>query len=160
MDLNLFTDMANHHINEWKLPELGWTWGFNQRRRALGVCKHQEKKLYFSTEFILINPTGVMLDTIKHEIAHALVGPNIGHSVIWKRKALEVGAIPKSCAVGNVSPQGRYVAQCCGIIRHFHRRPKYDIRVCTRCNRPVVVRERIGDVSSQARFISQILDGV
>ena len=33
-----------------------------------------------------------ILDTIRHEIAHALVGPGHGHSIVWQHAAKQVGA--------------------------------------------------------------------
>lgn len=161
MDINLFCDVANHHINEWKLPAMGWKWGFNNRKRALGLCDYREKKLFFSTDFVLINPPEIMIDVIKHEIAHALAGPFARHGYIWKQKAIEVGARPRSCQANAISVEGKYFVECvpCNVKYYYHRRPKYDIRICRKCRSRLVIKEN-NSVSSKTRFISSILDGV
>lgn len=40
-------------------------------------------------------------DTILHEIAHALVGPNHCHDLVWKAKCLEIGATPRRCGASH-----------------------------------------------------------
>jgi SprT protein len=57
-------------------------------------------------------------DTILHEIAHALVGPNVGHGLRWRLKCVEIGAKPERLAgeeaVSTAKPN--YVIECsaCG----------------------------------------------
>src|SRR4051812_12271673 len=65
------------------------------------------------------------LDTLLHEIAHALVGPGHGHGPAWRRKCREVGARPVRCGPADM-PAGRWRARCGGCGRAFdrHRRPK------------------------------------
>lgn len=68
-----------------------------------------------------------MLDTILHEVAHALVGPGHGHDEVWKATCLEVGARPERCYGEEVEmPKGRWRATCggCGREHDRHRRPK------------------------------------
>jgi hypothetical protein len=38
-----------------------------------------------------------IVDTILHEIAHALVGPRHGHDTVWKAKCTDIGARPERC---------------------------------------------------------------
>lgn len=146
-------------MEKWNLPAMGWKWEYNNLKRTLGLCNYREKKLFFSTAFIPINPPEIILDVVLHEIAHALVGPNFGHSNVWKRKAREVGAKPRSCQGNAISPEGKYKLECgCGLVHHFHRQPKYDVYRC-RCGKQIYVKVN-NNVSSKARVISSILDGV
>jgi predicted SprT family Zn-dependent metalloprotease len=102
-----------------------WSFGFNRRLRSLGLCVFHRKVIELSVHLIERNGPEEVLDTILHEIAHALVGPGRGHDAVWKRKCLEVGAVPKSCSQAEM-PEGRWRAKCktCGTLFHRHRRPK------------------------------------
>ena len=102
-----------------------WSFGFNRRKRSLGLCVYHRKAIELSVHLIERNGPEEVLDTILHEIAHALVGPNHGHDAVWKRKCLEVGASPKSCGQAEMF-EGRWRARCnfCGTNFHRHRKPK------------------------------------
>ena len=54
-----------------------------------------------------------VLDTILHEIAHALVGPQHGHDAVWRAKAREIGCTGERC-VSSDSPRvpGDWVGRC------------------------------------------------
>ncbi len=102
-----------------------WSFGLNNRKRSLGVCFHPRKAIELSVHLIARNGGEEVLDTLLHEIAHALVGPGHGHDAVWKRKCLEVGARPERCGNADM-PAGRWQAVCpgCGITFHRHRRPE------------------------------------
>ena len=159
MEIKVFEQSVTDLREKWNLPALGWKWQYNSLKRTLGQCNYREKKLFFSTEFIPINPPEIIFDVIKHEIAHALVGPTNRHNNVWKRKAIEVGARPETCQNNAVSPEGRYILECeCGEVNYMHRRPKYLIYRCTKCRSRVFVKEN--NVQSKSRLISSILESV
>jgi predicted SprT family Zn-dependent metalloprotease len=79
--------------DEPSLSELGWTFRLSNRKRAVGTCIHDEKVIEVSKYYIESHPDEIE-DTIRHEIAHALVGPGHGHDYVWRRKCVEVGANP------------------------------------------------------------------
>ena len=43
------------------------------------------------------NPPEKVLDTLLHEIAHALAGPKARHGPVWKAIAKKLGATPRAC---------------------------------------------------------------
>src|SRR5271165_928788 len=91
----------------------------------MGLCAYARRTIELSTYFVERNGQEEILDTVLHEIAHALVGPGHGHDAVWKRKCVEIGARPARC--GNAEmPEGRWRASCRNCGRHFnrHRRPK------------------------------------
>lgn len=102
-----------------------WTFAFNRRKRAMGYCYCGIKTIELSVYFVESNPEEVIRDTLLHEIAHALVGPEHGHDEVWKAKCREVGAKPERYGSA-VMPLGRWRAQChcCGKRFHRHRKPK------------------------------------
>jgi predicted SprT family Zn-dependent metalloprotease len=68
-----------------------------------------------------------VLDTILHEIAHALAGHKAGHGPAWKAKCAQIGAKPKRCFGREIKmPDGRWRAVCGGCRKLFsqHRKPK------------------------------------
>ena len=116
--------MARHGLH-------GWQFGFNRNVRRAGVCRFPRPprpgRIELSAFFVARNPEGEVLDTILHEIAHALVGHRHGHDDVWKAKCREVGARPERCFDDAVDmPKGRWRAVCpgCGGEHTRHRRPK------------------------------------
>lgn len=105
------------------LPE--WTFAFNRRKRALGLCVYRRRTIELSIHFVLRNTREEIVDTVLHEIAHALVGPNHGHDAVWRKKCLEIGARPLRCGQAAM-PAGRWRARCgqCGLDFHRYRKPK------------------------------------
>lgn len=110
----------------------GWTFAFDRSRLRAGQCKVWPGKaggrITLSAHFVDLNSEAEILDTILHEIAHALVGIGHGHDKVWQAKCREIGARPERC-FDNASvkmPQGRWVAECpgCGQRFHRHRRPR------------------------------------
>ena len=102
-----------------------WTFAFNRRKRCLGLCLYQLRTIELSVFLVKGSSQEEILDTILHEIAHALVCPEHGHNAVWKRKCLEIGARPVRC--GQVEmPIGPWRASCghCGQNFHRHRKPK------------------------------------
>lgn len=110
--------MAAHGLHD-------WSFRFNRRKRALGVCFYSRRALELSTHFVEVNTLEEVRDTILHEIAHALVGPGHGHGALWKAKCVEIGARPERCGAADM-PAGRWRALCgaCGASYHRHRRPR------------------------------------
>jgi predicted SprT family Zn-dependent metalloprotease len=113
----------------------GWSFAFNRRKLSLGFCRYGCRRIEMSIDFVERNSQEEILDTILHEIAHALVGPGHGHDVVWKRKCLEIGAKPHRCGPAEM-PEGRWKAQCrsCAMRFHRYRKPKR-LRgwYCVRC---------------------------
>jgi predicted SprT family Zn-dependent metalloprotease len=110
--------MARHGLS-------GWTFGFNRRKRTLGLCRYGPQAIELSIHLVDRNDADEVRDTILHEIAHALVGPGHGHDPVWKAKAAEVGARPERCGQADM-PEGRWRARCacCGQGFSRHRRPR------------------------------------
>ncbi len=82
--------MAQHGLHDWRF-------GYNKRKRSMGVCHYQGKLIELSVYLVDRNGEEEVRDTILHEIAHALVGPGHGHDKVCKRKCLKVGARPQRC---------------------------------------------------------------
>lgn len=115
--------MAKHGLS-------GWAFRFNGNVRRAGVCWYPTRarpgRIELSRHFVSRNPEAEVLDTILHEIAHALVGPTHGHDAVWRAKCVELGARPERCYGSQVRmPQGKWRATCpaCRAEYDRHRRP-------------------------------------
>jgi predicted SprT family Zn-dependent metalloprotease len=103
----------------------GWSFAFNRRKRSMGLCRYGEKVIELSIHLVDRNGPEEILDTILHEIAHALVGRRHGHDAVWKAKCIEIGAQPQRCGQADM-PEGRWRATCrsCGQVFSRHRKPR------------------------------------
>jgi predicted SprT family Zn-dependent metalloprotease len=79
----------------------------------------------------------LIVESVKHEIAHALVGPGHGHGEVWQRQAAELGIPPVRCALAAKMPLGKWNASCptCAKFFSLYRKPKHlDVRRwCMQC---------------------------
>lgn len=83
--------LAKDKMKEHGLTERGWWFEFDRAKRRFGCCHHSLKKITMSSALTELNSEEVVLDTILHEIAHALVSARHGHDAVWRRKAIEIG---------------------------------------------------------------------
>lgn len=83
------------------------------------------KYMGLSSYYIMLNDEDEIRETILHEIAHIIVGPEKGHGAEWKLAAKRIGAKPERCSRTAATPPGRYQA------------------FCQECNKIVATRHRI-----------------
>lgn len=97
MQLQDAIQLTNAELRKWGLND--WTLKFNNRlTRALGRCVFNKKTIELQTRFVKENSEAVVLNTIRHEIAHALAGYKAGHGREWRMWAIKVGANPEATA--------------------------------------------------------------
>lgn len=83
--------MDLHGLKDWRL-------GFSAAKRRYGMCSYKRRTIEISLHHAVDGLTDEVVDTILHEIAHALAGPSAGHGPKWKQIAISIGATPKACA--------------------------------------------------------------
>ncbi len=117
----------------------GWSVEFSDRAvRTLGLCIYRRKVIRLSRSLVELNEPATVAEVVRHEIAHARVGPGHGHDQVWRRMAVLVGARPVRCAPDVVLPPGRWAAVCptCKRVFFLYRRPKLGrVRWCRACGR-------------------------
>jgi len=82
----LRTELNNNGLADWSVR-------LNQNANShfLGLCSHKDKCIILSAHHIDIHPTEDVKNTIRHEVAHALVGPGQGHNDVWASMARTIG---------------------------------------------------------------------
>ena len=114
-----------------------WRFQFDRAKRRFGCCWSSRKMITLSRPLTFLNEVDEVRDTILHEIAHALV-PG-GHTRAWRRKCIEIGAVPRRCFSGTAvkMPQIRrrhqYVARCQCAEGHTRKRRPSVAYICRRC---------------------------
>lgn len=113
MNLTDAERLANELIQK-HCPDYIFVWDNAVKR--FGSCDCNKKTITLSKPLTELNEESHVKNTILHEIAHALT-PYHHHDAIWKRKCIEIGAIPRRCYDPSVSrPNPKYLLVCntCG----------------------------------------------
>jgi len=126
MDVGVLTEIASREMALHGLR--GWTFRLTTAKRQLGACKYRPKRIEISEYYARNSPDESVLDTLRHEIAHALAGPAAKHGPAWKAIAARLGAAPRACddSAGTVVAPGDWQAVCpsCRKTYHRYRTPK------------------------------------
>lgn len=135
MDLERLAALAAEHLAKNGLT--GWTFALSNSKRRLGVCKYRPKRIEIGAYYAAHNPEVAVLDTLLHEIAHALAGPGAGHGPAWRAVAERLGATPRArdTSPDTVTPPGNWRAVCpaCRRTHHRYKRPLARARYHCRC---------------------------
>lgn len=109
-------EMAKHALTD-------WTFGFGATKRRMGICKYREKRIEIAEFHAANNPPETVLDTLYHEIAHALAGPRAKHGPKWKMIAVRLGATPRACddSPKTIAPPDNWQATCVTCQRKYQR---------------------------------------
>lgn len=92
-------DLIQIKLREHGLASLGWTGSLDNALRRFGGCDYRRKHIVLSRHLATINTDEETLDTVLHEIAHALAfeefGEDCGHDARWQAIAARIGARPE-----------------------------------------------------------------
>ena len=104
-----------HNLTDWKFT-------FSTSKRAFGDCNSYFKKIRLSKVLCELNEEKHVIDSLMHEIAHALVGVKQRHNVIWKLKCREIGANPERCYSSKdvIMPPAKHIYRCPGCGKDFN----------------------------------------
>ena len=96
---------------------------FDNAKVRFGCCNFRKKEISLSRELALLNDEKNVLDTILHEIAHAVVGKGHGHDRVWRAKAIELGCDGNRCYTHDdvKVPTGKYTYECTSCGRQIQR---------------------------------------
>lgn len=68
-----------------------WSLEFDNAKTRAGVCKHGPKIIGLSRLFIDVSTDEEIMQTVLHEIAHAMVDAKAGHNKVWRETATAIG---------------------------------------------------------------------
>jgi len=74
-----------------------WIATTNNRKSAFGVCHYTKRQIQLSGILLPHCTEESIMDTIYHEVAHAIVGHRHGHNRVWKEKCVELGGNGLRC---------------------------------------------------------------
>ena len=117
MSLTEVAVLGKNLIREHELKsglKAGWQLVFDLATARGGSCRYSEKQITLSVTYCLKASKEEIVDTILHEIAHAIVGPKHGHDATWKAVARRIGCTAERCHRIQHTPP-RWHGQCgCG----------------------------------------------
>lgn len=93
-----------------------WSFQFDGAELRFGFCSYSSKTISLSEPLTISGDEENVIDTILHEIAHALT-PMINHGIAWQMKAIEIGANGKRCSKSlppTVQFKHAYTCPSCG----------------------------------------------
>lgn len=141
--------MDDNGLGQWKVE-------INDNKSRLGYCDYMRNTLAFSTFFFnQENAREMFLNTVRHEMAHAIVGPLVkAHGSEWRAACRRLGGVARASTLVKVDDsEFSWVGRCpCGKgIKRNHRKPQSFSWTCRSCGevlswthngRPVVVNTR------------------
>lgn len=124
---------AYYGLHEWRVV-------LDHARRRAGQCDYRAKTISLSRHYVRYATEDHIKDTILHEIAHALVGPNHGHDAVWRQKAREIGCTATRCHTLEFSP-ARWLMRCPNGCFEVTRHRRKSHMACARCKSPIIYVE-------------------
>jgi hypothetical protein len=91
MDIKQVETMVAQQMRQHGLSDAGWRFRWDNSQRRAGVCKYHAKVIGLSKPLMSIWTEEAVMDTITHEVAHALVGAEHRHNHVWRAKHIELG---------------------------------------------------------------------
>lgn len=117
----------------------GWSFQFDDASVRAGCCNFPAKLISLSRLFALRAPDDEVRDTVLHEIAHALVGPEHGHDRVWLATARSIGCTGRRCHEVEFTPP-RYIVSCPRCAWHHPSHTRRRRVICRTCGGPVKYR--------------------
>ena len=74
-----------------------WSATFDLAAGRAGICYFREKLICLAVSYCMTAPEEELIDTVLHEVAHALVGPEHNHDRVWKLAAMRIGCTADRC---------------------------------------------------------------
>lgn len=88
-DLVVITAYAEAVIEEYL--DSSWSFGFDHAKRRAGLCNFSKRRISVSRYLAEVVDLDQVQQTVLHEVAHALAGPDAGHGELWRTTAAALG---------------------------------------------------------------------
>ncbi len=119
-----------------------WEFDLDQAKGRAGACDFVRKRITVSCGYALKVPEHELIDTILHEVAHALVGGKHKHDNTWKSVAVRIGCSGKRCHSYDFTEPTvtKYCENGCWNRGLLKAPSKTQQRICTKCGGRVLWR--------------------
>lgn len=120
----------------------GWRFEWSRATtRSNGSCWYGKKIIKLSMGFSAQREIDMVANTLRHEIGHAVVGPNVGHGPEWQALGPIIGYVPEPCTYDTtadmVARNKPFMVVCRGCALTLHRTRSYGAKLvrlrCSRC---------------------------
>lgn len=120
------------------LAAFGWKFRLDNAKRRAGCCNYREKTISLSRFQLGRRSYADSLNTITHEVAHALTQGH-HHDAVWARKHRELGGDGKRCFQSDeVDDTAPWIGTCAKGKKHArYRAPKPGSTWGCKCSGPV-----------------------
>lgn len=112
-----------------------WSVEWDSAKTRAGICRFQEQTIGLSAPLTRLHDEAEVRDTILHEIAHALAGPQAKHGPHWRQVARSIGCTGTRCTSEQAERiAGAWLGVCPaghGVTRH---RAPTRVTSCTQCS--------------------------
>ena len=125
--------MARHDLE-------GWSFQYDDASGRAGVCNFDSQVIGLSLLYCLGSSGPELEETILHEVAHALAGPQHQHDRVWREIAQSIGCSgERLCSVPAFAPP-RYIVSCPSCGWALRRNVRRAGQVCAKCRGGLRVR--------------------
>jgi hypothetical protein len=114
--------------------DASWSFAFDNAKRRAGLCDYRAKRISVSRYLAARYDDETNRQTLLHEVAHALAGPQAAHGPAWKRTARSLGYVGGTTHSGETATElAPWVGVCpAGHVAYRHRKP-VRLTSCVRC---------------------------
>lgn len=137
-----------------------WTMKINNRlRNTAGRCMTGRRVIELSGAVMRQWEVADVIDTILHEIAHALTPKDKGHGAEWRAKCLEIGAKPERTYGADLPVSTRFQSKCiaCGTTEDRARRTAG--AKCLSCFKPLFWLDNTKPEEGYRKFLKSEVKG-
>lgn len=141
--LNAAVEYCDNLIREEGLHVNGWHTKIDNNRKRYGACKYGPNIIVLSKINTVLGRQASIIDTIRHEVAHAVAGAHAGHGSKWQEEAVRLGATPKATKgdiVEYMEKTYKYVYECENCKRQKYSHTDVSKRYCCgKCDGNLIV---------------------
>lgn len=104
----------------------GWKLTFNRRKRASGLCDYGKREVQLSVYALEVATPEQVLNTIRHEFAHALT-PGDKHGARWRSMFIQLGGDGQRCGDYAIKAKAKYAlidTRTNEVIVEYHAKPR------------------------------------
>lgn len=140
----------------------GWHTETFGGKTTVGLCVPSQRLIKLSKKMLEVSPDAYIMDTIYHEVAHALT-PGHRHDAVWKATAQGLGGSGEQYSDREEYSKfdSKWVGICmCDSATPFFRFGFKRVYSCNKCSSPLYIRRRDGETTklpgSYVKFFNNV----